>query len=127
MWDAALDSDWERPAVWVHGDVAPSNVLVADGRLAAVLDFGCCAVGDPACDLTMAWTAFGDRSRLAFRSRLALDDGTWRRARGWALWKALVTAAQGARAAEAARIRFGWRLPVSQLLELVLSYGPMSL
>ena len=60
------------------------------GRLCAVIDFGCAAVGDPACDLTFAWTFLDGDSREAFRAGLALDDGTWARARGWALWKAAI-------------------------------------
>jgi len=85
VWKAALATDWEHPPVWVHGDIANSNLLVMNGRLSAVLDFGCSAVGDPACDLAIAWTFFVDESRRAFRDALALDDGTWERGRGWAL------------------------------------------
>lgn len=91
LWDTALDATWLGPAVWFHGDVAAGNLLVRDGCLAAVIDFGCSGVGDPACDLTIAWTLlFGD-SRDAFRTALPLDRATWARARGWALWKALIT------------------------------------
>jgi aminoglycoside phosphotransferase (APT) family kinase protein len=113
VWDAALANRSDRAAVWVHGDVTASNLLVAYGRLRAVIDFGCAAVGDPACDLVMAWTLFTDESREAFRSGLRLDDATWARGRGWALWKALITLARqkrgGENADEAAR-RFGWRI-----------------
>jgi aminoglycoside phosphotransferase (APT) family kinase protein len=90
VWEAALASQWELPGVWVHGDVASSNLLVRDGRLVAVIDFGCSGVGDPACDLTIAWTLFSGTSREAFREAMAMDDAAWARARGWALWKALV-------------------------------------
>ena len=90
VWKSALASEWEMPAVWVHGDVAPANLLVRDGRLAAVIDFGCCGVGDPACDLTIAWTLFSGAGREAFRQAISMDDATWMRARGWALWKALI-------------------------------------
>ena len=86
-----MASTWTGPPVWVHGDVTASNLLVLDGRLAAVIDFGCAAVGDPACDLAIAWTFLFGESRDAFRERLPLDEGTWARARGWALWKALIT------------------------------------
>ncbi|MCI3134609.1 phosphotransferase [Phenylobacterium aquaticum] len=65
-----------------------------DGRLSAVIDFGSCGVGDPACDLVIAWTFLAGESRAAFRAALPLDAGTWARARGWALWKALITLAQ---------------------------------
>ena len=84
----------DRPPVWVHGDVAPTNLLVDDGALCAVIDFGCSAVGDPACDLVMAWTHCTDTDREVFRTALAFDDATCARARGWALWKALITLAQ---------------------------------
>ena len=90
-WESALKAEWEGPATWVHGDVAGTNLLVdRHGRLSAVLDFGCSAVGDPACDLTIAWTLLRGRSREIFRSTVGLDDATWARGRGWALWKALV-------------------------------------
>ncbi len=91
VWQAALAATWTRSPVWVHGDVAAGNLLVADGRLVAVIDFGCSAVGDPACDLTIAWTFLFGESREAFRDRIRLDDATWARSRGWALWKALIT------------------------------------
>lgn len=93
VWQAALQSTWEGPPVWVHGDVHATNLLVRQGQLCAVIDFGCLSVGDPACDLTIAWTFFTGESRSAFKSALPLDDGTWARARGWALWKALITIA----------------------------------
>ncbi|WP_222194343.1 aminoglycoside phosphotransferase family protein [Modestobacter italicus] len=93
LWADALSTSWDRPPRWFHGDVAAGNLLVRDGRLAAVLDFGTCGVGDPACDLVIAWTLFGGESRAAFRAGLALDDDTWARGRGWALWKALIVRA----------------------------------
>ena len=73
-WDAACASEWSRPPVWVHGDIAPSNLLVSDGRLAAVLDFGCSAIGDPACDLVMAWTWFAGDATDEFRARRGHGD-----------------------------------------------------
>ncbi|MFC0006528.1 aminoglycoside phosphotransferase family protein [Micromonospora siamensis] len=91
IWAEALDSVWTGPPVWFHGDVAAGNLLVRDGRLAAVIDFGCCGVGDPACDLTVAWTLLPAPAREAFRAALSYDGDTWARARGWALWKALIT------------------------------------
>lgn len=90
VWDAALASEWRGPPVWVHGDVAPGNLLVRDGALSAVIDFGSSAVGDPACDLAIAWTFFEGESREAFRAALPLDPETWARGRGWTLWKALI-------------------------------------
>lgn len=90
VWDAALAAVRIGAPVWVHGDVAPGNLLVLDGRLSAVIDFGCSAVGDPACDLAIAWTFFESADREAFRARLGLDAGAWARGRGWTLWKALI-------------------------------------
>ena len=90
VWDAALAAAWRGPPVWVHGDVSAGNLLVQDGRLSAVIDFGCCGVGDPACDLAIAWTLFEGEAREAFRAALPLDAGTWARGRGWTLWKALI-------------------------------------
>lgn len=90
VWDTALASRWEQAPVWVHGDLTASNMLVAGGALHAVIDFGDVAVGDPAYDLVMEWEFFTGDSAAAFRSGLHLDDATWARGRGWALWKALV-------------------------------------
>jgi aminoglycoside phosphotransferase (APT) family kinase protein len=93
VWEAALAAGWRGAPVWVHGDVSAGNLLVRGGRLSAVIDFGCCGVGDPACDLAIAWTLFSGESREAFRSALPLDRATWARGRGWALWKGLITLA----------------------------------
>jgi len=78
--------------VWVHGDVSIGNLLVQEGRLSAVIDFGQLTVGDQACDLAIAWTLFGDESRKVFRAKLGLDANTWARGRGWTLWKAAIIA-----------------------------------
>lgn len=94
-WDAALATHWPGPPVWFHGDLAAGNVLVADGRVTAVIDFGCCGVGDPACDVAAAWTMLEPTSRDRFRDITGLDDGTWERGRAWALWKAAITVIDG--------------------------------
>ncbi len=93
VWEAALLTSWKNQPVWVHGDISAGNLLVRDGKLSAVIDFGQLAVGDPACDLAINWTLFHGKSREAFQKMLPLDKGTWARARGWTLWKALVVAA----------------------------------
>jgi aminoglycoside phosphotransferase (APT) family kinase protein len=103
VWDEATATSWAGPSVWFHGDVAPGNLLVdRAGRLTAVIDFGTCGVGDPACDLVLAWTFLAARARRVFREAAGLDDDAWARARGWALWKALIvlagSAAPGGRA-----------------------------
>lgn len=91
IWESALDAAWDGRPVWFHGDVAAGNLLVRGGALAAVIDFGTCGVGDPACDLAIAWTLLSGASREAFRAGIGVDAGTWARGRGWALWKALIT------------------------------------
>jgi aminoglycoside phosphotransferase (APT) family kinase protein len=93
IWKSALDARWDGVESWFHGDIARGNLLLDDGKLAAVIDFGTCGVGDPACDLAIAWTLLTADGRQAFRERLSVDDATWARGRGWALWKALVTCA----------------------------------
>ena len=93
VWEDAMSSSWDREPVWFHGDVATGNLLVREGRLGAVLDFGCSGVGDPACDVVIAWTLLSGAARDAFRAGLGADAGTWSRGRGWALWKALITLA----------------------------------
>lgn len=93
VWDDAVAATWEGDPVWFHGDVAAGNLLVRDGRLAAVIDFGTSGIGDPACNVVIAWTLLHGPSRDAFRARLGVNPGTWSRGRGWALWKALITLA----------------------------------
>jgi aminoglycoside phosphotransferase (APT) family kinase protein len=90
VWEAALAADEPTAAVWFHGDAQPGNLLVRDGRLSAVIDFGCAGVGDPAGDTTIAWTFFAGESRDTFRAGLGLDAATWARGRGWAIWKAMI-------------------------------------
>jgi aminoglycoside phosphotransferase (APT) family kinase protein len=91
VWQDAMSTTYDRHPVWFHGDVATGNLLVRDGRLAAVLDFGSSGIGDPACDTVIAWTFFSSASRDRFRAELDADAATWSRGRGWALWKALIT------------------------------------
>ena len=106
-WDDAMAAAWHGDPVWFHGDVAVGNLLVRDGRLAAVIDFGTSGVGDPACDVVIAWTFLEGESRAVFRRALAVDDATWARGRGWALWKALITLAGGGSWAAGARETLG--------------------
>lgn len=89
VWQDALDAPWDGTEKWFHGDVAQGNLLLADGKLVAVIDFGTCGVGDPACDLAVAWTLLTAEGRRAFREMLAVDGAEWSRGRGWALWKTL--------------------------------------
>ncbi|MBF4584090.1 aminoglycoside phosphotransferase family protein [Curtobacterium sp. VKM Ac-2865] len=97
VWDAACASSWQGPGVWFHGDVAATNLLVdGGGRLSALIDFGTCGVGDPACDLVLAWTFLDHTGRRVFRDAVRLDADTWARGRGWSLWKALIMLAGSA-------------------------------
>lgn len=90
IWDKSVALEWDKAPVWIHGDIACGNLLVQDGHLCGVIDFGIMGVGDPACDYAMAWTFFEKgESREAFLA--GLDSATIDRARGWALWKALIT------------------------------------
>ncbi len=90
-WDAALRARvWEGAPVWVHGDIQAGNLLAVDERLSAVIDFGGLGVGDPACDLIVAWNLLSGTSREVFREAVGVDDATWARGRGWALSVALL-------------------------------------
>jgi aminoglycoside phosphotransferase (APT) family kinase protein len=90
VWESCLEvPDWEADSVWIHGDLDARNILVAGGRAKAVIDWGCLAVGDPACDVMVAWKVLPVAARPAFRTALGVDDATWARARGWALWSAV--------------------------------------
>jgi aminoglycoside phosphotransferase (APT) family kinase protein len=88
VWEQAISAKWTQAPVWIHGDFASGNIVVKDRQLAAIIDFGCMGIGDPACDLVIAWTFLKEQSRQIFKDNLSLDAGTWARARGWALWKA---------------------------------------
>jgi len=95
VWAAGMTTVWGHDPVWFHGDIAPGNLLAVDGRLSALIDFGTCGIGDPACDLQIAWTYFTGDDRRAFRDAAGLDDAAWARARAWTLWKALIMIASG--------------------------------
>ncbi|WP_201761469.1 MULTISPECIES: aminoglycoside phosphotransferase family protein [unclassified Nonomuraea] len=90
-WEEALRAPgWTGPPVWVHSDLMPANLLVADGRLTAVIDFATAGVGDPACDLIPAWNLLPPAARRTFRDAVEADDAMWARGRGWALSMALI-------------------------------------
>jgi aminoglycoside phosphotransferase (APT) family kinase protein len=88
-WERALQAPaWSGPPVWIHSDLLRPNLLVRGGRLRAVIDFGAAGAGDPAADVIAAWSVFGPSGRAVFRRALGVDDGTWERARGYALHQA---------------------------------------
>ena len=91
VWEAAVRAPaWSRPPVWVHGDMDSRNILVEQGRLSGVIDFGGLAVGDPACDVMTAWKVLPPDARRTFRVALSIDDATWLRSRGWTLSQAVM-------------------------------------
>lgn len=91
VWRSALAAPaWPAAPVWVHADLHVGNLLAVDGRLVAVIDFGCVGLGDPACDVMAAWLYFSADERPTFRAALGVDDATWARARGWALSVGLI-------------------------------------
>jgi aminoglycoside phosphotransferase (APT) family kinase protein len=88
LWIQALNTKWNKNPVWIHGDFAIGNMLMKDDKLSAVIDFGGMGMGDPACDLVIAWTYLEGKSREIFIKEMNLDEDTWLRAKAWALWKA---------------------------------------
>lgn len=90
LWERALRAGPAGDPVWLHGDVHPGNVLVQNGRLAGVIDWGLCGVGDGACDLLTAWAMFDRGPRQAFREALGASDYEWLRGAGWALSMAVI-------------------------------------
>jgi aminoglycoside phosphotransferase (APT) family kinase protein len=90
IWEEALAAPcWSGPPVWIHGDLDARNLLVSNGRVSGVVDFGGLGVGDPACDVMAAWKLLSSEGRKRFRQALDVDDATWSRARGWALTTAV--------------------------------------
>jgi aminoglycoside phosphotransferase (APT) family kinase protein len=86
-WETSLAAPgWDRPPLWVHSDLLPSNLLIRDGRLVAVIEFCNAGVGDPAHDLMVAWNVLPPDARETFREAVGLDDATWLRGRGWS-WR----------------------------------------
>jgi aminoglycoside phosphotransferase (APT) family kinase protein len=93
-WERALAAPpWEGAPVWHHGDLDVRNWLVRDGCIRGVIDWGSMGVGDPACDVMVAWKLRSSAARDAFREALPTDDATWERARGWAVSQAVAAVA----------------------------------
>ena len=88
LWDQACGTKWSKKPIWIHGDFAIDNILMNDCKCSAVIDFGGAAVGDPACDLVIAWTYLKGKAGKIFIDEMNLIPDTWLRARAWALWKA---------------------------------------
>jgi aminoglycoside phosphotransferase (APT) family kinase protein len=91
IWDLCLQAkEWGREPVWTHGDLLPGNLLVQEGRISAIIDFGLFGIGDPACDLIAAWSILTRETRPIFREALKADEATWMRGCGWALSVGLI-------------------------------------
>ncbi|QYN25147.1 aminoglycoside phosphotransferase family protein [Amycolatopsis sp. DSM 110486] len=91
VWEQALRAPgWTGEPVWLHADLMPGNLLLENGRLTSVIDFGCTGTGDPACDLFPAWNLLPAGAREVFREALGVDDATWARGRARTLSQALV-------------------------------------
>jgi aminoglycoside phosphotransferase (APT) family kinase protein len=86
VWEAGLHAPpWDGPPVWVHGDLMDGNLLLRDGRLTGVIDWGGLIAGDPAVELMVAWSFFDAGSRAVYRDALGfVDDAMWLRGRAWA-------------------------------------------
>jgi aminoglycoside phosphotransferase (APT) family kinase protein len=94
LWESAIRVPaWRKRPVWLHGDLHPGNILVREGRVAAIIDWGLMSVGDPALDVMAAWTVLSPSERTIFREVLDVDDDTWHRARGWALCVGVIATA----------------------------------
>ena len=90
-WEESIEAaEWAGPPTWFHGDLLPGNVLLRDGRVRSVIDFSGLGVGDPACDLMLAWALFEGESREVFRHTVGVDDAQWLRGRGMALSQAVI-------------------------------------
>ncbi len=90
-WEAALAApNWDGPPVWSHGDLDARNLLVEDQRITGIVDWGALCVGDPACDVKVAWAVLDAEARPIFRRLLEIDDAMWIRGRGWALSQAMI-------------------------------------
>ena len=124
VWSAALGASYEMPPVWVHGDITGTNLLVRDGRLAGVVDFGCSAYGDPACDLTIAWTFLDGAARDRIMAGVPVEPSAWARAHGWTLWKALNHLVHDRTEPDRGRradLRMGWRRHADDVIDEVIA------
>ncbi|MEK7863334.1 MAG: phosphotransferase, partial [Chloroflexota bacterium] len=85
------------------------NVLARAGRIHAVIDFGSLAVGDPACDVMVAWKMLSPAARPIFRGAVDVDEATWTRARGWTLSQSLIALGYYTRETNAVLVDEAWR------------------
>lgn len=90
LWERACTAEFSRPPVWLHGDIKANNLIVRNGALSGVIDWGLSAVGDPAADYATAWVWIDPTARAGFRDHLEPEDSDWLRAEGWALYAAVI-------------------------------------
>jgi len=90
LWERCLAASHDDRDVWLHADLMPGNLLLRQGRLAAVIDLEAVCIGDPAVDLMPAWNLLPPHGRDAYRRALGCNDAAWERGRGWALVQAIV-------------------------------------
>ncbi|HFK1407413.1 aminoglycoside phosphotransferase family protein [Bacillus thuringiensis] len=90
VWESALSAPpWNGPPVWHHGDLDVRNWLVRDKRISGVIDWGTMGIGDPACDVMVAWKLHSPEARDVFLDATLTDDATLARARGWVVSQAV--------------------------------------
>lgn len=94
FWNIATTTQWQHPSCLIHGDVSLGNLICSNKKLIGVIDFGLSALGDPACDLAIAWSCISSNNRKLFRDTLNYDNETWIRSAAWALWKAAIIGAK---------------------------------
>ena len=90
LWQSACETEFHKPPVWLHGDLKADNLIAKEGQLVGVIDWGLSAVGDPAADYAAAWSWIAPEARSAFLDRLDLDHSDRTRAKGWALYGAVI-------------------------------------
>lgn len=125
VWTLACGSTWTGQPVSFHGDMSPANMLFNDNQLTSAIDFGTCGVGDPACDLVIAWTLFDRQHRHRFRESVNADEAMWARARGWMIWKAATTLRSAKTRGDArpqdSGTQYGWRQGALEVIHNVLA------
>lgn len=90
LWEEACLTRGQKTPVWLHGDLKADNLITRDGVLHGVIDWGLSAVGDPAADYATAWVWVEPSARAEFQATLDVDDEAWVRAKGWALYGAVI-------------------------------------
>jgi len=108
IWEKSIASQYHDSPLWIHGDLSLGNILLEEGQIKAIIDFGMIAAGDPACDLAVAYNIFTADVREEFIIKMDMKKDVWDRAKGWALWKSLISFAnpKATNVVEATRAKF---------------------